>query len=98
MNLQACMAEAFASLWAGKFADDPRVWLTWCWFNVDKKGRNEIAETMAANWEQIVEIEARSTSRRAESGEDAVSVVVNMLGYERSRAAASTLRGNTDRE
>lgn len=96
--LQASMAEGLASLWAGKFADDPRSWIAWCWFNVDAQGRVEIADELAASWERLVDIEAQSASRRAESGEDAVSILVNTLGYERSRTAASTLRGNADRE
>ena len=94
MALQACVAESLASLWAGKFADDPRVWLAWCWFNVDAQGREEIADELEASWQRLVGIEARATSRRAESGEDAVSILVNTLGYERSRKAASTLREN----
>jgi DNA-binding transcriptional ArsR family regulator len=37
--LQAVMAESLAALWAGKMADDRRVWLSWRWFNVDAQGR-----------------------------------------------------------
>ena len=35
--LQAVMAESLAALWAGKMADDPRVWLSWRWFHVDAR-------------------------------------------------------------
>jgi DNA-binding transcriptional ArsR family regulator len=94
MALQSCMAEGLAALWAGKFADDPRVWLAWCWFNVDSEGREEIADELEASWQRLGNIEAKATSRRAESGEEAVSILVNTLGYERSRKAASTLRDN----
>jgi DNA-binding transcriptional ArsR family regulator len=90
--LQACMAEALASLGAGKIAEDPRAWLAWRWVNVDALGGEEIADEQAASWQRIVEIEARATSRRAESGEPATSRIVTSLGYERSRSAASTLR------
>jgi hypothetical protein len=90
--LQASMAEALAAFWAGKITSDPRVILAWCWFNVDRQGRAEIADEQAESWERIRDIEARATSRRAESGEDAVSIIVTSFGYERSRAvAASTL-------
>lgn len=90
--LQASMAEALAAFWAGKITSDPRVILAWCWFNVDEQGRAEIADEQAESWERIRDIEVRATSRRAESGEDAVSIVVTSFGYERSRAvAASTL-------
>ena len=55
-------------------------------------GAGKIADEQAASWQRTVEIEARATSRRAESGEPAVSINVTSLGYERSRSAASTLR------
>lgn len=90
--LQASMAEALAAFAAGKIADDRRAWLAWRWFNVDARGREEIADEQAASWQRTIEIEARATSRRAESGEPAVSINVTSLGYERSRSAASTLR------
>ncbi|HEX5927795.1 MAG TPA: winged helix-turn-helix domain-containing protein [Solirubrobacterales bacterium] len=83
--LQACMAEAMASLWAGKFADDPRVFLSWRWFNVDARGREEVADELASSWARLQQIEADATDRLAETDEQPVSVVVATQGFERSR-------------
>jgi DNA-binding transcriptional ArsR family regulator len=87
--LQAVMAEALAAFWAGKISADPRSWLSWRWFNVDAQGREDIAEEQARSWERLREIEAESTSRRARSGEKAVSIIVSSLGHERCRTASS---------
>jgi len=85
--LQCMTAEAMAALWAGKMRSDPQVWLTWRWFNVDAQGRMDIAAEQARSWERVREIEAESTNRRAESSEDAQSIVVASLGFERERTA-----------
>ncbi|MEZ5078402.1 MAG: winged helix-turn-helix domain-containing protein [Solirubrobacterales bacterium] len=83
--LQAIMAESMASFWARSMVEDRRVWLTWCWFNVDQQGREEIADEQAASWARIQEIEARSSERRAHSGEESESIIVASLGFPRSR-------------
>lgn len=85
--LQASMAEALASLWAGKITDDPRAFAAWRWFNVDAQGREEIADELARGWRRLQEIEAGATARRAESGEEAQSIIVTSLGYPRSRTS-----------
>jgi hypothetical protein len=89
MILQASMAEALAALWAEKLCADPRVWLSWRWFNVDARGREEIADEQARSWARLLEIESRATARLAESDEEAVSVVVNAQAFERSRTSSS---------
>ncbi len=83
--LQNATAEALASLWAGKLRDDPHVWMSWRWFNVDAQGRADLAAELQRSWERVVEIEAESTGRRAESGEQATTMIVTSLGFERSR-------------
>jgi DNA-binding transcriptional ArsR family regulator len=85
--LQAVMAEAMASFWAGKITDDPRAFTAWRWFNVDARGREEIADELGRSWERIQKIEADATARRAESGEEAQSIIVTSLGYPRSRTS-----------
>jgi DNA-binding HxlR family transcriptional regulator len=85
--LQAVMAEALAALWAGKMADDPRVWLSWRWFHVDAQGREDIAEEQARHWERVLEIEGDSTNRCAKSGEPTRSIIVTSLGHVRCRRA-----------
>jgi DNA-binding transcriptional ArsR family regulator len=86
--LQASMAEALASLWAGKLHSDPRVMLAWNRVNLDARARNDLADEQTRSWERIQEIEAESANRRAKSGEPAVTYVVTSLGYERSRTSA----------
>jgi DNA-binding transcriptional ArsR family regulator len=86
--LQATMAETLAALWAGRLSDDRRVFLAWRWFNVDARGREEIADEQARSWARIMEIEAEATARLAKSGEESVSVVAAAQGFERSRTSA----------
>jgi len=84
--VQSAAAEAMAALWAGKLAD-PRACLAWDWLNVDEEGREAIEEEQRRSWERLREIEAEATNRRAESGEEAVSMLVTQFGYERARRA-----------
>lgn len=85
--LQCMMAEAMSAFWAGTIRDDPRTWLAWRWFNVDEQGRNDIADEQQRSWDRMREIEAEATNRRATSGEEAVSVIVAGMGFERARTA-----------
>jgi DNA-binding transcriptional ArsR family regulator len=87
--LQSIMAESLSAFWAGKMHSDPRVWLSWRWFNVDDQGRADIADEQQRHWDRIQEIEAESTGRRAESGEKATSIIVASLAFERTRTAPS---------
>jgi DNA-binding transcriptional ArsR family regulator len=87
LTLQCMVAEAMSAFWAGKLHDDPRVWLAWRWFNVDEEGRQDIADEQQRSWERMQEIEAESTNRRVKSGEDAVSIVVADMSFERERTA-----------
>lgn len=87
MVLQGLTAEALAAFWNGRLTSDPRVCLLWSWFNVDGRGREEIADEQARSWQRICAIRDESDARRAESGEEAVSVLVSALGFERCRTA-----------
>jgi DNA-binding transcriptional ArsR family regulator len=87
VTLQAIMAEALAAFWAGKMIDDPRLWLSWRWFNVDAQGRGDIADEQARSWSRMQEIEGESATRSVETGESTVSVIVTSLGYMRSRTS-----------
>lgn len=88
--LQAAMAEALAAYWAGKISTDPRVWMSWRWFNVDAQGRDDIADEQARSWTRVQEIEAEATTRLVESGEEAVSIIVTSMGFVRSRTAPTS--------
>ncbi len=85
---EGVMSEAMAALWAGKMVDDRRVWLSWRWFNVDARGRGDIADDQARHWERVREIEVESLGRCARSGEPTKSIIVTSLGYERFRFSA----------
>lgn len=85
--IQAIAAEALNAMYAGKMVTDPRLWLSWRWFNVDFRGREEIADEQARFWKRIREIEVESTNRRASSGDEATSIIVSSLGFERSQTA-----------
>jgi hypothetical protein len=88
--LQSSMAEAQAAFRAGKMSNDPRVWMAWRWFNLDGRGRGDLADELARSWARVQEIEIESTNRRAVSGEEAVSVVVCTQGFERFRASPTS--------
>lgn len=86
--LQSIMAESMSAFWTGHMIEDPNnTLLSWRWFNVDKEGQEEIINELAASWERVREIEARSAARRVESGEKAVSVIVAMQAFQRSRSS-----------
>jgi DNA-binding transcriptional ArsR family regulator len=87
--LQAIMAESLSALHAQKLNRDPRVRMMWRWYNLDEQGRNELADEQRESWERIVEIEARSTNRRAKSGEKATTLIAATLGFERSKPVLS---------
>lgn len=95
--VQSLIAEVMAALWAGKLAD-PRVCLAWNWFNVDEQGRRDIDAEQRRSWERVQEIEVESTNRRAESGEDATSILVTLLGYERARKGPTVSRPSLNGE
>jgi DNA-binding transcriptional ArsR family regulator len=86
--LQASMAEALSSLWAGKILSDPRVMLAWNRINLDEQGRDDLADEQTRSWARQHEIEAESANRLAETGEQGVTYVITSFGYERSRTSA----------
>jgi DNA-binding transcriptional ArsR family regulator len=96
--LQYMFAEAMAALWAGKMQNDPRIWLAWRWFNVDEQGRHDIADEQQRSWDRMREIEAEAANRRAETGEEAVSIIVADMGFERARTAPAPSSGSVDAE
>jgi hypothetical protein len=83
--LQQMMAEAMAAFWAGNMNNDPRVFLVQRWFNVDARGREEIADEQAQFWERMMDIETEALNRCAKTGEEPRSVIVAELGYFRER-------------
>lgn len=94
--IQSMMAEVMAGLWAGKLPSDPRVWLAWNWFNVDKEGRQAIADEQEQSWKRIEEIEVEATNRRARTGEDASSIIVAQAGFKRARTGPTLPPSSAD--
>jgi DNA-binding transcriptional ArsR family regulator len=85
LTLQCLMAEIMTAFWAGKMESDPRLWLSWRWFNVDEQGRQDLADEQERSWQRTQEIEAESANRRAKSGEETQSIIVASAGFERER-------------
>jgi DNA-binding transcriptional ArsR family regulator len=85
--IQSMTAEALAAFWGGTLIPDPRLFLSWSWFNVDKEGRAEIADEQLRSWQRIREVERRAAARCAESGEEPFSLLVSSSSFKRSRTA-----------
>lgn len=64
--------------------------MMWRWFNLDEQGCQEMADEQKASWDRIVEIEARATNRRAESGEKPLTWIGVTMGFQRSRAVGAS--------
>jgi len=83
--LQSSVAEAMAAFRAGKVSNDPRVCMAWRWFNLDARGRRDLADENARSWDRMMQIETESADRRAATGEEGMSVIVSLLAHERCR-------------
>lgn len=83
--IQSIVAEALAALGAGHLSEDPEVILVSRWFHLDRQGRREVGEVLRDAWERCYEIEAEAVNRVATSGEATVSMMVELMNYERSR-------------
>ena len=82
---QASSAEFLAAFRAGKVSDDPLTWLSWKWFRLDAKGRQDMAEEDARTWERRAEIEEEALSRCGPTGEEPTSYIVSLMSYQRCR-------------
>jgi DNA-binding transcriptional ArsR family regulator len=86
--LQAAIAEALASLWAGKFHRDPQVTVAWNRIRLDDIGRKALTQEQVSSWARMGSI-AREAERRLEDSEDVGTLyVITSLGFERSRTSA----------
>lgn len=82
--VQSGTAELLAALYAGKLRD-PRSVLFWHWYEVDQQGRKDLEAENVRYLERVREIEAESSERRVESGEDTTSMLVSLSVFERAR-------------
>ncbi|MFN8215902.1 MAG: winged helix-turn-helix domain-containing protein [Solirubrobacterales bacterium] len=85
--VQHATAEIMAALASGKLSEDPAVVLAWRWFNLDEQGRRDLLAEQERLWHRAGEIEAESTNRRAQSGEESTTIVLAEFGFERARKA-----------
>lgn len=83
--IQAIVAETLGSLRAGKMEADDDVALMWDCVSVDKQGRRDISAGIQALFELILKVQDESEARIAESGESAITTVVSLTAFERSR-------------
>ncbi len=83
--LQAIMAEGLSALGHAKMDADDDIWLSWRSLELDTEGRREVAALQAETYARVEEVEARSTARLVESGEQGKSTVVAAMAFERSR-------------
>lgn len=94
--IQSLVAEIMASLWAEKMNDDPGICLVWDRLNLDEQGREEVALEQEESWKRLTRIEEESLNRVAKSGEETVSYVTSVLGFERARKAPKASRSVVD--
>lgn len=86
--LQTLVAEALAAFRAGTMIDDRRRRIARSRLQVDAQGREDISEEQVRSWTSMHEIEAEALNRVAVSGEPTKSIMVNSLGFVRSRRAS----------
>jgi DNA-binding transcriptional ArsR family regulator len=86
--VQQATAEVMAALYAGHLAD-PRAVVFWDWHNLDQQGREDLEEEEKRFLERAREIEVEAANRRADSGEEAQSILLTLFGYERGRKPQS---------
>jgi DNA-binding transcriptional ArsR family regulator len=82
--VQSGTAEVMAGLYAGKLAD-PRACVYWDWYNLDAEGRGDADALTERYLEDLREIEVASTNRAAISGEETVSMLLDIMFFERPR-------------
>lgn len=83
--VQGVLAETVAAYRAGKMDVDEDLYLVWDAPSVDAIGRKELHAELADSLERIKTVHSRSADRMAKSGETGTTVVVGLLGFERSR-------------
>jgi DNA-binding transcriptional ArsR family regulator len=92
--VQSGVAEVLAALQKGKLAE-PRSILFWDWYSVDSEGRHAMEDESHRYLKRLREIEAESTNRRAKSGEEGVSMLMNLSVFERARKVRAHLTNDT---
>lgn len=81
---QSGLAEVMAALFKGNLAD-PKTILSWDWYNLDARGRDDLEAENLRHLERIREIEVEAINRAAESGEDTTPILVSLFAFVRAR-------------
>lgn len=89
-------AEVFAALWKGNLAD-PRTILSWDWYTVDERGREELEKENARHLERIREIECKSVNRVAKTKAKTTSILISLSAFVRARKAPGPRSRNCER-
>ncbi len=82
--VQSGLAEVMAALFKGVLAD-ARTILSWDWYNVDARGRDDLEAENLRHLERIREIECEALNRVAESGEETTPILVSLFSFVRAR-------------
>jgi DNA-binding transcriptional ArsR family regulator len=80
--IRGAVEDAMAALRAGTFEARSDSHLSWTPLIVDEEGWKELATLLAETLEGVIDIQAKSAGRRAETGEEGTPAAVTMLGYE----------------
>lgn len=87
--LQAIVGEAAGALQAGTFDSRPDRHVSWAPMRLDEEGWREMMALQAETLERTEEIKTRNAKRLSGSGEAGMSVIVAMMGFERSECPAA---------
>jgi len=82
--VQSGLAEVVAALWKGNLAD-PRTILSWDWYNVDARGRDDLDAENVRHLKRLREIECESINRVAKSHEETTPLLVSLSAFVRAR-------------
>jgi len=85
-------AEVMASLWSGAISNEPKSWLTWARFHIDRQGWDEAFEVFEKAWQELQRIEAESTARCAKAGGKPEPWLCSFQGFPRSAGARDVAR------
>ena len=88
MAVQAASSEAMASLWAEKMLHDPRLMLAWNRLNLDRQGREDLADEELRSWVRKHEIANEATDRHLQTGALLRTYILTSFAYERRRTSA----------
>jgi DNA-binding transcriptional ArsR family regulator len=88
--VQSIIAEALASLRAGRLAGDPYAATAWDRLRLDEEGYKDLNENTQVFFNRVYEIAAESAIRMAETGEEGNVYIASVMVFERGRHGPNT--------